>query len=181
VNHNLISQLNFYNKYRKDLNTMSIINGTAHWASVVQPNTKFEPVWCIDVCNLDAKAKKILKADGVSDKIKNVGDERGDFIKITQKVDKRDGGKFDSPKVVDGMKRPFTQLIGNGSEVSVKYSIREWEYAGKSGIATDLKAVQVIKHVPYGDGEDFDIVEGSTGGDVDEVDDFDDLPMTAAG
>jgi hypothetical protein len=160
---------------------MSIITGKAQWASVIQPNTKYEPVWCIDVCNLDAKAKKILKADGIAHKIKNVGDDRGDFIKITQKVDKRDGTKFDAPKVVDGMKRPFTQLIGNGSEVAVKYKARDWDHAGKSGITADLKAVQVLKHVPYGDGEDFDIVESSTGGDVDDMDDFDDLPMTAAG
>ena len=160
---------------------MSIITGKAQWASVIQPNTKYEHVWCIDVCNLDAKSKKILKADGVADQIKNVGDDRGDFIKITQKVDKKDGTKFDAPKVVDGMKRPFTQLIGNGSEVAVKYKARDWEHAGKSGIKADLKAVQVLKHVPYGDGEDFDIVESSTGGDVDDMDDFDDLPMTAAG
>ena len=160
---------------------MSIITGKAQWASVIQPNTKYEHVWCIDVCNLDAKAKKILKADGIAHKIKNVGDDRGDFIKITQKVDKRDGTKFDAPKVVDGMKRPFTQLIGNGSEVAVKYKARDWEHGGKSGITADLKAVQVLKHVPYGDGEDFDIVESSTGGDVDDMDDFDDLPMTAAG
>jgi hypothetical protein len=45
---------------------MSIITGKAQWASVIQPNTKYEPVWCIDVCNLDAKSKKILKADGSS-------------------------------------------------------------------------------------------------------------------
>jgi hypothetical protein len=160
---------------------MSIITGKAQWASVIQPNTKYEHVWCIDVCNLDAKSKKILKADGIAHKIKNVGDDRGDFIKITQKVDKKDGTKFDAPKVVDGMKRPFTQLIGNGSEVAVKYKARDWEHGGKSGITADLKAVQVLKHVPYGDGEDFDIVESSTGGDVDDMDDFDDLPMTAAG
>jgi hypothetical protein len=160
---------------------MSIITGKAQWASVIQPNTKYEHAWCIDVCNLDAKSKKILKADGVADQIKNVGDDRGDFIKITQKVNKKDGTKFDAPKVVDGMKRPFTQLIGNGSEVAVKYKARDWEHAGKIGIKADLKAVQVLKHVPYGDGEDFDIVESSTGGDVDDMDDFDDLPMTAAG
>ena len=122
-----------------------------------------------------------MKADGVADKIKNIGDDRGDFIKITQKVDKRDGTQFDAPKVVDGMKRPFSQLIGNGSEVAVKYTTRDWEYAGKSGVAMDLKAVQVLKHISYGDGEDFDVVESSTGGDVDDMDDFDDLPMTAAG
>lgn len=160
---------------------MSIIQGTAYWASITQPNTKFEPTWCIDVANLDAKAKKILKADGLADKIKNLGDDRGDFIKITQKVEKRNGDIFEPPKVVDGMKRPFTDLVGNGSKVAVKYLVREWEYAGKSGTTADLKAVQVLEHIAYGDGEDFDIVESSVGGDIDEVEDFDDLPMTAAG
>ena len=79
------------------------------------------------------------------------------------------------------MKRPFTDLVGNGSKVAVKYFVREWEYAGKSGTTADLKAVQVLEHIAYGDGEDFDIVESSVGGDIDEVEDFDDLPMTAAG
>jgi|TARA_R100000149_G_scaffold38234_1_gene14728 hypothetical protein len=156
---------------------VSIIQGTAYWASVTQPNTTYEPTWTIDVGNLSAKAKKILKADGLGDQIKNKGDEKGDFISIKQKVNKRDGSTFEPPKVVDGMKRPFTSLIGNGSEVAVKYSAREWEYNGKSGVKADLKAVQVINHIPYGDTEDFDIVGDD---DLDDIP-FDEVPMTAAG
>jgi len=158
---------------------MSIIQGTAFWASVTQPNTKFEPVWSIDVCNLSAQAKKTLKADGLSSKIKN-DPEKGDYITIKQKVHRRDGTEFEAPKVVDAMKRPFTALIGNGSTVAVKYSVRDWEYAGKSGVTADLKAVQVINLIPYGDDEDFDVVSG---GNLDDLDDipFDDVPMTAAG
>tara|TARA_R110000765_G_scaffold110186_1_gene201507 strand:- start:19627 stop:20097 length:471 start_codon:yes stop_codon:yes gene_type:complete len=156
---------------------MSIIQGTAYWASVTQPNTTYEPVWSVDVGNLSAAAKKTLKADGLEDKIKNKDDEKGDFINIKQKVNKRDGSTFEPPKVVDGMKRPFDSLIGNGSEVAVKYTAREWEYNGKAGITADLKAVQVIKHIPYGDGEDFDTVGGNDLNDIP----FDDVPMTAAG
>jgi|TARA_R110000787_G_scaffold4306_7_gene16679 hypothetical protein len=156
---------------------MSIIQGTAYWASVTQPNTTYEPVWSVDVGNLSAAAKKTLKADGLGDKIKNKDDEKGDFINIKQKVNKRDGSTFEPPKVVDGMKRPFASLIGNGSEVAVKYTAREWEYNGKAGITADLKAVQVIKHIPYGDGEDFDTIGGN---DLDDIP-FDDVPMTAAG
>ena len=38
---------------------MSVISGTAYWASIQSPNTKFEPNWQIDVGNLDAANKDV--------------------------------------------------------------------------------------------------------------------------
>jgi len=49
-------------------------------------------------------------------------------------------------------------LVGNGSDVNVLFKTFEWEYAGKSGVSADLQAVQVVNLIPYGDGEDFDVV-----------------------
>jgi hypothetical protein len=157
---------------------LSIIKGTAYWASIQTPNTKFEPVWSIDVCQLDDSAKEILKADGLGDKIKNKADDRGDFITVKQKVTGAKGQEFEAPRVVDANKRPFMELVGNGSTVAVQYRPREWEYAGKAGIAADLKAVQVLDHVAYAGSEEFDSVEAASGG---SVEDFDDLPLAAAG
>ena len=50
---------------------MSIISGEAYWAHVITPNTKFNPdgEWSIEVCNLNAKNKKVAEADGLT--IKN--------------------------------------------------------------------------------------------------------------
>ncbi len=57
-----------------------IISGTAFWAHVLTPNTRFDPdgEWSIEICNLDATNKKIAEDDGLS--IKNKSDDRGDFV-----------------------------------------------------------------------------------------------------
>ena len=41
---------------------MSVISGEAYWAHIITPNTKFNPdgEWSIEVCNLNAKNKKII-------------------------------------------------------------------------------------------------------------------------
>ena len=52
-----------------------VISGTAYWASVITPNTKFDAdgVWTIDVGNLDDLNKKKAQKDGLT--VKNKGDE----------------------------------------------------------------------------------------------------------
>lgn len=140
-----------------------IVNGIAKWASVHAPNTKFEPVWTIDLYPNDAVIK-VLKDAGLTVKTDSDGKQ---FVKIKRKVDRRDGSKNDPPEVVDAYKKPFNENIGNGSEVNVIFSIYEWNFRGRTGVGTDLKKVQVVKHVPYGDSEDFDII-GDVG--VDEED-----------
>ncbi len=37
-----------------------IISGKAYWASVISPNTTYEPIWQVDVC-LDDDSKVWLK------------------------------------------------------------------------------------------------------------------------
>ena len=64
---------------------MSVISGTAYWASIQSPNTKFEPHrWSINVGNLDAENKAIAEKDGLT--VKNKGDEKGDFVTIERKT-----------------------------------------------------------------------------------------------
>ena len=64
-------------------------------------------------------------------------------------------------------------LIGNGSEVNVLYSTYDWEYAGKSGVSADLRAVQVTNLIPYNADADadnaFDVVpDGFVSNEADE-------------
>ena len=70
---------------------MSVISGEAYWAHVITPNTKFNPdgEWSIEVCNLDAKNKKIAEGDGLT--IKNKDDDRGDFVTLKQYARTKDG------------------------------------------------------------------------------------------
>ena len=52
---------------------MSVISGTAYWASITSPNTTFDAdgTWSIDVGNLDADNKALAEKDGLA--IKNKG------------------------------------------------------------------------------------------------------------
>jgi hypothetical protein len=129
---------------------MSVIKGSAYWASIVSPNTTFDSdgVWSVDVGNLDKKNLGIAKDDGIE--IKNKGDDRGDFVTIKRRVRRKDGGMNKAPEVKDAQKRTMINtLIGNGSEVNVLYSTYEWEFKGRSGVSADLRAIQVTNLVPY--------------------------------
>ena len=126
-----------------------LLSGKAYWASVVEPNTTYEPVWQVDV-TVDEETKQKLESIGLS--VKNKGDDRGDFFSCRRKVVKRDGSKRNAPSVIDAKKMPWdSRLIGNGSTVKVKIQPYEYSYAGKAGVTADFMAMQVIDLVPYGD------------------------------
>ena len=134
---------------------MTVITGKAYWAKVHSPDTRYEPVYSIDIC-VDDNNREAITRDGLA--IKNKGDERGDFVQIKQKVSRRDGSENPAPIVLDAQKNPMTKAIGNGSIVNVLYTPYEWEMNGKRGVSPLLKKVQVVNLVPYG--EDFDVVDG---------------------
>jgi|TARA_R110001599_G_scaffold236788_1_gene436128 hypothetical protein len=127
-----------------------IISGKAYWASVIAPNTTYEPCWQVNVC-LDEDGKNLAESLGLD--VKNKGDEKGDFIKVKRKVDKRDGTKQTAPIVKDSNNNDWDdRLIGNGSLVNVKFSTFDYNYNNKKGVAAFLLAVQVVDLVPYGGG-----------------------------
>lgn len=143
---------------------MSVINGTAYFASVTDPNTNYEPVWSINVCDLDKESMKTVVEDNLILKPANEKHPT-DYVVIKQKVNKLDGsGKFNPPKVIDAAKETWDgSKIGNGSKVTVLYTPRAWKYAGNKGVTADLKTVQVLDLIPYVDtsGDDeFKVVEG---------------------
>ena len=153
---------------------MSVISGTAYWASIIAPNTTFDSdgVWSIDVCNLDKKNIGIVEKDGLT--VKNKGDDRGDFVTAKRKVRNQKSGALNrAPTLVDAQKRAMMNTaVGNGSVVNVKYNPYEWEFAGRKGIGANLNAIQVVDLVPYSsdsDGEDFEVVaDGFSTEDSDE-------------
>lgn len=136
---------------------MPVLSGKAHWASVANPNTTFEPVWSVD---LAIEGDELNKARQMGLAIKNKGDDRGDFVTIKRKVNRRDGTQNQAPTLVDANKNPMSgTLIGNGSDINVLFKTYEWEYAGKTGVGAELQKVQVANLVPYSDGsDDFDVV-----------------------
>jgi len=150
-----------------------VISGTAYWASVITPNTKFDAdgVWTIDVGNLDDLNKKKAQKDGLT--VKNKGDEKEDFVTIKRKVRNAKGNLNRQPNVVDANKRLVTDtMIGNGSKVNVLYEPFEWNFGGKTGVSADLRAVQVTELVPYSTEEDdaFDVVpDGFTSDEAEDI------------
>jgi len=149
------------------------MSGTAYWASVITPNTKFDAdgVWTIDVGNLDDLNKKKAQKDGLT--IKNKGDEKEDFVTFKRKVRNAKGNLNRQPNVVDANKRLITEtMVGNGSKVNVLYEPFEWNFGGKTGVSADLRAVQVTELVPYTTEEDdaFDVVpDGFTSDEAEDI------------
>ena len=150
-----------------------VISGTAYWASVIAPNTKFDAdgVWTIDIGNLDDLNKKKAQKDGLT--VKNKGDEKDDFVTIKRKVRNAKGNLNRQPNVVDANKTLITEtMIGNGSKVNVLYEPFEWNFGGKTGVSADLRAVQVTELVPYTTEEDdaFTIVpDGFTSDEAEDI------------
>jgi hypothetical protein len=151
---------------------MSVISGVAYWASITQPNTTFDVdgVYTIDICQLDEKNKKIVSTDNLE--IKNVGDDRGDFVTAKMKVRRNNGVENDPPNVVDSKLNPISNvLVGNGSKVNVSYRPFEWTFGNRSGVSAGLNSVQVMDLVEYKpEGESaFDVEEGYTNDDEGDI------------
>jgi hypothetical protein len=141
---------------------MAIQEGIAYWASVTTPNTKFEPVYTVDLVVSEDVAND-FEAKGY--KVKEIfnGDEViGRAITFKRKVNGPNGMVRQAPKLLDANKNPIDELVGNGSKVKVQYS--EWETSNKYGNfkGLDFQAMQVIDLVQYksSDGSEFDAIEG---------------------
>jgi len=142
---------------------MAIQEGRAYWASITSPNTRYEPVYTVDLVLDDEVADK-FESEGYRVKTLIVNDEVvGRSINIKRKVNKANGNGMNKvPLLLDKNKVPMDELIGNGSLVKVQYN--EWETENKFGKfkGLDLQAVQVLDLVPYksGDGDEFEAIEG---------------------
>ena len=142
------------------MNDPVYITGKCHYASITEPNTKFDPVWSIQV-EINDDNREVVEKSGL--KVANKGDERGDFVTIKRKVHRKDGTQRNAPLVMDSQNNRWNndKKIANGSTVNVKAIPYEWDYAGKSGISADLAAVQIVDFIEYsGNQPDFAPVDG---------------------
>ena len=158
----------------KDKNNVVTLVGECYWASIVEPNTKFEPkgVWQLDL-HPDKGSAKLIRELGLD--IKNRGTEMlapqrsnfllsdGDFVRIKKMVIGRKEvicpccGEVSikeyersPPTVWDAQNNPWDgRLVGNGSTVIVDTQLVHWKYQKKSGIAADLLSVKVIDLITY--------------------------------
>ena len=141
---------------------MAIQEGIADWANVTLPNTKFEPVYTVDLV-IDDEVANNYESRGFKVKTLTVNDEVvGRSINIKRKVNGPNGMVRKSPKLLDRNKEPIDEQVGNGSRVKVQFN--EWEVENKYGTfkGLDFQAMQVIDLISYKsmDGEEFDSIEG---------------------
>lgn len=137
-------------------------NVKVNWASVLKPNTMYEPCWEIEAVLSEEQAAALLEeAKGLDKKgIKFKVNEQGEkTFRFRRKVNRADGnGENKAPKVVgpDGVTE-FTQLIGNGSTCHIQYSFIPYKNKFGTGVTNDLKGVMVINHIPFAvqDGDEF--------------------------
>ena len=131
---------------------MAVVEGVAYWASVTTPNTKFEPVYTVNLIVSDDVAES-FRSRGFT--IKDM--EEGPALVIRRKTHKKTGAPNPAPKLVDRNKNPMDTNVGNGSKVKVHYN--EWESTWNGTVykGLDFKGMQVLELVEYGvaDGDEF--------------------------
>jgi hypothetical protein len=123
---------------------MAIEEGLAYWASVTTPNTRYEPVYQVNLV-VDQDIAEKYRAEGCS--IRDM--EEGPALVIKRKVNGPNGMIRQAPKLFDADKKPLDELIGNGSKVKIQFNPYDWEYAGKTGKSLDFQAMQVLELVEY--------------------------------
>jgi len=131
---------------------MAILEGTAKWASITTPNTKFEPVYTLDLVVDEATANDFAAR---GHKVKQ--HDEGPALVIKRKVNGPKGMIRPAPRLLDADKQEVTTAVGNGSKVRVQFN----EYEGENNFGPykglDLQAVQIVDLVPYknSDGDEF--------------------------
>jgi hypothetical protein len=129
--------------------------GESRWASITNPNTTYDPMYCINLIVEDNIAAD-FKARGFT--VKDM--DEGPALVFKRKVTGSGGRLNEKPKLYDRAKNEIDLSVGNGSKVKVQY--KEWEatHNGTLYKGLDLIAVQVLDLVSYnGAGDEFDIEE----------------------
>ena len=134
---------------------MAVQIGESKWASITNPNTKWEPQYCINLI-VDKKIATDFKTRGFP--VKEF--DEGLALVMKRKVEGANGRINEKPKLYDKAKNEIDVAVGNGSTVKVQY--KEWESNrnGKTFRGFDLMAVQVLDLVTFnGAGDEFNVEE----------------------
>jgi len=147
-----------------------VIRGKANYAKIlgdpVLNYNKDGKEWKMDLLITNKDSLKELKAAGIADRIKRKeGYLDGEpFLSFKQAEYRRDGvTKNDPIPVIDikGSAWDDEKLIGNGSDVDVKFAVIDYGVGKKSGVY--IRGVRVLNLVPY---------EGSGFAAISEDDEF---------
>ena len=134
---------------------MAILEGTAKWASITTPNTKYEPVYTVDLIVSDEVANDFASR---GHKIKQ--HDEGPAIVIKRKVNGPNGMESPAPRLLAQNKQDINVAVGNGSRVKVQFNEYEGEnqYGPYRGL--DLQAVQILDLVEYRSADGAELLDG---------------------
>jgi len=134
---------------------MAVVEGTAYWASIKTPNTKFEPVYTVNLV-VDEDTANDFASRG--HKIKQM--DEGPSIIIKRKVNGPNGMVRVAPRLLDVDKQEVNYAVGNGSKIRVQYN--EYEGTNKFGDykGLDLQAIQVLDLIEYRSEDGAELLDG---------------------
>ena len=134
---------------------MAIAEGTAYWASIKTPNTRFEPVYTVNLVVDDETANDFASR---GHKLKQM--DEGQAIIIKRKVNGPNGMVRPAPRLLDVNKQEVNYAVGNGSKVKIQYA--EYEGSNKFGDykGLDLQAVQVLDLIEYRSEDGAELLDG---------------------
>ena len=126
-----------------------IATGTANWAKVLPhqlvTNDQYRDYnyWSIDLEVSDEEKARLLAAN-----VKPYKDTNTFKFLLKEKTAK--GKDNNPPTIVDAAKNMWDKgEIGNGSKVNVSFFTYEHMATPTTGLGKQLKAIQVVEHVPY--------------------------------
>lgn len=134
---------------KEEAKTFKIKRALVKYAKVHRPgkayDTSHPDEWSINAypSEEDAKALEALGVEVKTDK------ENLAYVVAKRSTKTKAGGDAAKPDVVDHIKKPFTEDIGNGSICNVAVTLFPWSKGNRSGMKVYLNAVQVIKHVAF--------------------------------
>ena len=123
---------------------MAVLEGTAYWAFVTSPNTKFEPTYSVNLV-VDNETASDFEDRGFT--VKQM--DEGPAVVIKRKVNGPNGMIRKAPTLLDRSLKEVDVNVGNGSKVKVKY--KEWEstWNGRQFKGLDFVKMQIIDLVEY--------------------------------
>ncbi len=125
------------------------LTGKIYWAKILgDPRMNYNgdgKEWTLEF-EPNEDGLKVFKAHKLTDRIKTDKEDRAPYVKLRKKADPAD------PRPIrvysaDNTEWPSDKLIGNGSVVDVKLSIRGYGPGKKTGVY--VEAVRVRDLVPY--------------------------------
>ena len=137
-----------------------IASGIINWMRIESPDTKYKPVYSVDLV-VDKAESKRLKGLGLTLKKNKEGQE---YIKFKRDVSWPSGDPKAKPKVFDKDGNILSVLVGNGSEGEIQFQIIEGKNKFGEYKKVDLQAVKISKLIAFGgsvsaDGAEFGFEE----------------------